>query len=296
MPKTVLLDGNNVMMRCLHTDGTLIYDTYDNKKVVDYDWNWFRFSIFKSIYFSLVQAKDAQECVFAIDGDSKSTWRKLYWSRYKENRKKDETVDWELVFDKYFSFMQEIKENFPIKVLRHKNAEGDDIIATIVMNTPQEHFIVSVDKDFQQLYENGRVSIYSPIKQSTIEHPNPEMFIVEQCMIGQAKDNIFNIITPIDHPDGKRKPGFGEKSFEKVFISGWREWLKEKGLEERFEFNRNLIDFKRIPKTLQTAIMEMYKVKNYAEPDKMYEFIKKNNWTFFMEDWTRVEYVLLNLY
>ncbi len=296
MSKTVLLDGNNIMMRSLFTDGSIIYDPNDSKKVIDYDWNWFKFSMFKTIYYSIVQAKDVSELVFAVDGDKNTIWRKLYWPRYKENRKKDEAVDWNQVFTQYWSFVDDLKKNFPIKVVKHKNAEGDDIIATIVLNTPQKHYIVSVDKDFQQLYEEGRVTIYSPIKQSTIKHPNPEMFIIEQSMIGQAKDNIFNIKTPLDHPLDKRKPGFGEKSFEKVWVSGWREWLKKNNLEERFEFNRNLIDFRRIPKSLQKDIMKLYEVKNFSHPDNMYNYIKKQEWNHFLDEWTKVEYMFLELY
>jgi len=299
MPKTVLLDGNNVMMRSLHTDGTLIYNPNDKNDIVDYDWNWFKFSIFKTIYYSILQAKEASECVFAIDGDRNNTWRKKYWTRYKDNRndiRDKNNINWSLVFENYFSFLQEVKENFPIKVIRSKFAEGDDVIGTIVQNVPHEHFIVSVDKDYLQLYEKNRVTIYSPLKQAAISHPNPEYFIIEQCFVGQAKDNIFNIKTPLDHPEGKRKPGFGEKSFEKVMISGWKEWLKENKLEKRFEFNRNLIDFKRIPKVVQNNIMELYKVKNYPDPNNMYQFMKKHNWNHFLDEWTKVEYTFMELY
>ena len=299
MPKTVLLDGNNIMMRSLHTDGTLIIDPNDKNNIIDYDWNNFKFSIFKSIYYSIIQARGASECVFAIDGSRDDTWRKKYWVKYKSNRDKlkdSNNIKWDLVFENYLSFLDEIKSSFPVRVIRHKFSEGDDVIGTIVLNTPQEHYIVSVDKDFQQLYEKGRVTIYSPLKQSTIEHPNPEFFIIEQCLIGQAKDNIFNIKTPLDYPDDKRKPGFGEKALEKVMIHGWKEWLKENKLEERFEFNRNLIDFRRIPKVVQKGIMELYKVKNYPEPSRMYEFMKKYGWNSFLDEWTKVEYTFMELY
>jgi len=294
MSKTVLIDGNNAMMRALHTDGTLIWDQ-DKKNVLDYDWEYFEFRIFQTIYYSIFEA-NASELVFAIDGDKSKIWRKLYWSRYKESRKKDNKINWSDVFDHYMSFMSELKDNFPFKILRNPNAEGDDIIGTIVQNSPQKHHIVSVDKDFMQLYEKDRVTIYSPLKQAEMKHPSPEHFIIEQCLLGQSKDDIFNIKTPLDHPQGKRKPGFGPKALEKVVSYGWKTWLKDNNLEERFEFNRNLMDFKRIPKSLQKSIMNMYKIKDFPHPDKMYKYIEKKNWNHFLDNWNNVEQKLLALY
>jgi hypothetical protein len=294
MSKTILIDGNNAMIRSLHSDGTLIWDK-EKKNVIEYDWQYFEFKIFQVIYYAISDV-NASELVFAIDGDKNSIWRKLYWPRYKESRKKDNKIDWCLVFSHYKSFMGELKENFPFKILRHKNAEGDDIIGIIVQNTPQKHHIISVDKDFMQLYEKNRVSIYSPLKQAELKHPSPEHFIIEQCLLGQSKDDIFNIKTALDHPQGKRKPGFGPKALEKVITYGWKKWLKENKLEDRFEFNRNLMDFKRIPKSLQDNIMKMYKVKNFPHPDKMYKYIEKKNWNYFLDNWTNVEQKLLNLY
>lgn len=294
MFKTVLIDGNNIMMRALFSEGTLIWDQ-EKKNVLDYDWDTFKFKIFQSIYFSIIDAKTATELVFAVDGDRKTLWRMLYWPRYKESRKKKEGMDWNLIFSNYFSYMEELKQHFPFKILRHKNAEGDDIIGTIVLNTPQKHYIVSVDKDFMQLYEKGRVTIYNPLKQTELKHPNPSHFITEQCLLGQSKDDIFNIKTPLDYPKGKRKPGFGPKALEKVVIYGVHKWLKDNNLEERFEFNRNLMDFRRIPKTVQKGIMKMYKVKDFPHPDKMYEYINKMGWNFFLDDWNNVEQKLLAL-
>jgi len=300
MSKTVLIDGNNIMTRALYSEGTLIIDPSNKYNVLDYDWNEFRFKIFQYIYFSIKQAKNCSELVFVIDGKRHETWRNFKWKRYKTNRDKkkpsDKNIDWDEVMKQYNNFSLELSENFPFKIIKYKLAEGDDIIATIVMNTPQNHYIVSVDKDYIQLYEPNRVEIYSPLKQHTIKHPNPEHFIIEQCLLGQAKDNIYNILTPLDYPEDKRKKGFGPKALEKVMIIGYKKWLKDNNLEERFEFNRNLMDFKRIPKELQKIIMKKYVKENKPDPNLMYKFIKKQNWTFFLENWNEVEYMLMELY
>jgi len=298
--KTVLIDGNNIMQRSLHSDGTMIIDPNNKYNVLDYDWNMFRFNIFNYIYWSIKQAKNCSELVFAIDGKRHETWRNYVWKKYKANRDKpkpsDKNIDWKLVTEKYLNFAQELSENFPFKIIQYKLAEGDDIISTIVMNSPQKHYIVSVDKDYIQLYEPNRVEIYSPLKQSTIKHPNPEHFLIEQCLLGQSKDNIYNIKTPLDHPEDKRKIGFGPKALEKVMTIGYKKWLKDNNLEEKFDFNRSLIDFKKIPKELQNIIMKKYNKSNKPDPNKMYKFIKKQNWTMFLDNWTNIEYTLMELY
>ena len=300
MSKTVLIDGNNIMARALHSEGTLVIDPNNKYNVLGYDWNEFRFKIFQYIYFSIKQAKNCSELVFAIDGKRHETWRNFKWKRYKTNRDKpkpsDKNIDWEQVMSQYNGLLTELANHFPFKVIKHKLAEGDDVIAIIVMNTPQQHYVVSVDKDYIQLYEPNRVEIYSPMKQHTISHPNPEHFVIEQCLLGQAKDNIYNIKTPLNHPEDKRKKGFGPKALEKVMVIGYKKWLKDEGLEERFEFNRDLMDFKRIPQELQNIIMKKYNQDNKPDPDKMYKFMKENNWTMFLDDWNNVEYTLMELY
>jgi len=300
MSKTVLIDGNNIMARALHSEGTMIIDPNNKYNVLDYDWNEFRFKIFQYIWFSIKQSKTCSELVFAIDGKRHETWRNHIWKHYKTNRDvkrpSDKNIDWGQVMSQYQGFLQELANNFPFKVIQYKLAEGDDIIATIVMNSPQKHYIVSVDKDYLQLYEPNRVEIYSPMKQNTVAHPNPQHFIVEQCLLGQAKDNIYNIKTPLNHPEGKRKIGFGPKALEKVMVIGYKKWLKDNELEERFEFNRKLMDFKMIPKELQTIILKKYKQDNKPDPNRMYKFIEAQNWTFFLENWNNVEYTMMELY
>ena len=100
----------------------------------------------------------------------------------------------------------------------------------------------------------------------------------------------------MDWPSGKRKPGFGEVSANKVIEAGYKEWLSENNLEERFEVNRTLIDFKRIPKVIKTRILNAYNNYQLADPSKMYEFFKKNKFNTYLEDFSSVESKLLQLY
>lgn len=294
--KSVLFDMNNLAIRVLFSADVLENDPDDPKNILNYDWNMWKYRIFDSIYLSLWRVKNVSEVVLAVD--SSNTWRKKLWPKYKEHRKdarKKTNINWDLYYEQLHTYLGELSQNMPFKIIKASMAEADDIIASICMNVNRPFHIISTDKDFMQLC-SSRVKVYNPIKKQEMKHPNPALFVVEQSLIGQAKDNIFNVKTPLDHPEGKRKPGLGPKTVEKIFISGWEKWIKEQKLEDRFELNRTLIDFKRIPKALQKKIVDKYNSIEYPDPGKMYEWIKENNWQGYLDEWTKTENKLYELY
>jgi hypothetical protein len=142
------------------------------------------------------------------------------------------------------------------------------------------------------------------------------MFLRELSLMGQRKDNIPNVKTPLDWPSELRKPGLGKKTCEKIFIQGIDNYLNDilkykkkykdnegntqvytgrSDLKERYEFNRNLIDFKRIPNTIRERVL--WKYKNYKFPEPwMYPFFDKKGWPEFLENYTWVEDKLLRLF
>ena len=67
--------------------------------------------------------------------DSKKYWRRDFFPNYKSNRKKDREasgLDWNLIFETLNNIRDEIRDNFPYKVLDVEGAEADDCIATVV--------------------------------------------------------------------------------------------------------------------------------------------------------------------
>lgn len=299
--KSILIDCNNLVIRNLFGQDILTYDPDNKKKVIDTDWELWRFRVFDSIYRSLWAVKgDVRELVLAVDGED--YWRKVFYPGYKDKRKSQREkleFNWDLFFGKYDELMTEIKENTPFKVIKLKFAESDDIIAAIVKHSKDsshmEYHIISTDKDFLQL-SRSNVNLYNPIKQANISHPNPELWLVEQCLRGQAKDGIFNVKTPLDYPIDKRKPPLGEKMAEKIIAGGYKQWLKDNGFEKRFEHNRILIDFDKIPEKIINRILEYYENYETPIPEKLYPWIEKNNWQGYMEEWFKVESKLLPIY
>lgn len=292
MNKTVIFDFNNLAHRLLFLSDIEITSSEPN-------YNLWKFLIFDNIYKSLIHVENANEIVLAID-DSHS-WRKEYWKRYKEKRKdsKNKDVDWKRFYQVMDSFLINMKNHLPFKILKIKWAEADDIIASICMNISDRDFhIISNDEDFIQLLSLPNVKIYNPRKKEYTSHDNPKSFIIEKCLTGQPKDGIFNIKTPIDWDDtkGKRKPGFGIKSAEKVMANDVNKWLKENGYEDRFKLNRILIDFNFIPKTLSTSIMKKY--NNYVFPEKimLWKFFNDSQWKEYIDKFVDIEMELDSFY
>lgn len=293
---SVLIDFNNLVIRSVFSKD-VCQKCPETKVVTDVDWDLWKYRVFQSCYGSLFHVKKAREVVLAVD-DRKS-WRYEVWSRYKESRKKKrdkDKFDWDEFFARYTALQEEFKKHFPFKILNLERAEADDIIGVITLNTNHQIHIISTDKDFLQLYNANRVRIFNPMKQTEVSHPNPNMFLVQECLIGQAKDDIFNIKTPLDWPEGKRKPGFGPKALDKVIAYGWKDWLKDNDLVERFVFNRQLMDFSKIPEDIKKGVLEQYNSYETPTPDMIYEFFKENQWPEYLENLTNVENKLYEIY
>lgn len=291
----ILFDMNNLVIRCVHINDVKQVNKR-TKEIIDIDWAYWKLIVFNNIYTSLFKVKDANSIVLAVD--DKVSWRYDIWPRYKEDRKKKKVKDdfpWDLFFTKYEELLAEFQEHLPFKVIKYPRAEADDIIGTLVHQTPDYSEVVSNDKDFLQLC-SPKCRVYNPMKQVHVDHPDPQFFLVEQCFIGQSKDSIFNIKTPDDWPEGKRKPGFGPKAFEKAVEYGWKDWLKDNDCVNNFKRNLALMDLDRIPEDMKHGIMEEYKNYVLPNPENIWKFVKDNNWPDLIDSFTTVENKLMQLY
>lgn len=134
------------------------------------DENMLRHMILNSLRMYRTQyKKEFGELVLACDG--KNNWRRGYYPQYKANRKKsreESGFDWAEAFRIVNKIKEEIKENFPYKVIHIDECEADDIIGTICENSQEfgqyeDIMIVSADKDFLQLQRYKNVRQYSPL-------------------------------------------------------------------------------------------------------------------------------------
>ena len=298
--QTLIFDYNNLAFRTIFTKDVGI--TTPNP-----DFQTWRYLTFNSIYLAMNKYKYISEVILAMD-DNK-TWRKLFFPRYKETRKKarkkKQDVDWTTMYENFNGLAYDIKTHLPIKVLKVSQCEADDVIGILSLKQIKNDIIVvSNDEDYKQLLVKKNVRVYDPRKMKYMECDDPDMFIVEKCLLGQKKDDIFNILTPSDYgqtpeTEGKRKPGFGPAALKKVmaYEGGWEKWLKDKNLENRFhKRNKILMDFNKIPLSVRNNITKAYNGYEYPNADNIHKFFKKNHFRAFLDDYTRVENKLLSLY
>ena len=112
--------------------------------------------------------------VFCLEGRS---WRKDFYEPYKKNRAvaraaltEKEQEEEQLFWETFDEFTKYLRERTNCSVLRHENAEADDLIARwIDLHKDDEHTIISSDTDFVQLIANN-VQQYNGITDELITH------------------------------------------------------------------------------------------------------------------------------
>jgi len=302
---TLLVDFNNLAFRAFFAKEVGAY-------TINPDLPLWRYIVYESVFDLLRKFKNVNGVVIAID--DKNSWRKSYFSRYKESRKKrrdnQKEVDWDLLFTTMVEYTKEIKHHMPFKVMKVRSAEADDIIGTLALGLKGDCIISSNDEDYLQSCSN-RVKIWNPSKRELVECENPEDFLIEKCLTGQAKDDVFNVKTPntwgqTPLTEGKRKPGLGKKTAEKIMKGGYKKWLEDNSsfkvgdiitdCGENFKRNRILIDFNYIPNTIKNRILDQHENYNFPPPQNIHQFFKKYHLRGFLEDFTVVEKRLMELY
>lgn len=228
--------------------------------------------------------------VFALEGRS---WRKDYYEPYKKNRAvaraaltEIELEEDKLFWEAYDALTKYLTESTNCSVIRHPEAEADDIIARwIALHPNDEHIIISSDTDYVQLLANN-VSQYNGITdelhtlagifndknnlvfdkktQKPKAAPDPGWLLFEKCMRGDTSDNIFSAYPGVREKSTKNKIGLRE-AYEDRHKKGFtwnnlmlQRWTDHNGNEHRvlddYERNRTLIDLTAQPEEIKSKI------------------------------------------
>lgn len=209
--------------------------------------------------------------------DSKKYWRREAFPLYKANRKKDREAsefDWALIFDTFNKIRDELKENFPYKVIEVEGAEADDIIGvlTAALHANEEVLILSSDKDFVQLQKYPNVTQYSPILKKFIKTDDPVQFVREHIIKGDRGDGIPNLLSS----DNVFAIGERQKSINSVKLQEWitkepEEFCNENMLRN-YKRNQQLIDFDYIPEHIKVEVLNAYDNKANGSKQKMLNY------------------------
>ena len=195
--------------------------------------------------------------------DDKNYWRKQVYPYYKANRKKERDaseLDWNAVFEVLNKIRDELKTDFPYKVIQVEHAEADDIIATLTKEYcyREKILVLSGDKDFGQLQKFPNVKQYSPVLKKYISCNNPDVFLKEHIMRGDSSDGIPNFLSP----DNVFVMGIRQSPVTSKKLSTWvlqepEEFCNDVMLRN-YKRNQQLIDLECIPEEISTQVIEQY--------------------------------------
>ena len=243
----------------------------------------------------IVRMFNVDHVVFCLEGRS---WRKDFYTPYKANRKLDESAMTEkeveenkMFWETYETFTTYLREKTTCSVIRHPNAEADDIIARfIALHPDDEHFIISSDTDFVQLISDN-VHQYNGVAGQLIKKDgyyndrgkpvidkktgahkvleDPEYLLFKKIVRGDATDNVFsaypgvrekgtkNSVGIVEAYNDRNKQGFNWNNFL------LQRWVDHDGIEHRvkddYERNRTLIDLAAQPDEIKDAVDSVIK-------------------------------------
>jgi 5'-3' exonuclease len=235
--------------------------------------------------------------VFCLEGRS---WRKSFYKPYKAHRALDESVmtqaeieENKMFWETYELFTKFLIEKTNCSVIRHPEAEADDVIARFINLHPHDqHYIISSDSDYVQLI-GSNVFQYNGVSNQLIttegyhddkgklivdkktKEPkrleDPQFILFEKCMRGDPTDNVFSAYPGVRTKGSKNKVGLTEAFADREKQGfNWnnlmlQRWMDHDGVEHRvrddYERNRTLIDLNAQPQEIKdkvdSAIKEM---------------------------------------
>lgn len=222
--------------------------------------------------------------------DSAPYWRKNIFPHYKANRKKDiesSSFDWKGIFNCLELMKKELQEFFPYKVIEVASAEADDVIAILSQYIEEDNIIIGGDKDYAQLLKYDNVEQYSTRTKKIVQIDNPEEFLQELIIRGDKDDGIPNIKSDADTFVNPKKRS---ASMMKKDIESWkkmknpRHFCATRQMLRNYYRNKKLIDFTRIPKSLQQRIRDEYDNVEQGDKTLLQTYLMQNKMRNLLSD------------
>lgn len=270
----ILVDLNQVMIANLMVQ-------IGNHHNAEVDESMIRHMVLNSIRYNRTKFKD-EFGELIICADDKNYWRRAQFPYYKASRRKhreESELDWTSIFNALNKIRQELKDIFPYKVIQIDGCEADDIIGTIVhkegqeLNTGEKILILSGDKDYIQLHKYANVKQYNPVLKKWIVHSNPEQYLFEHVIKGDAGDGVPNILSA----DNSFVMNIRQKPVTKKRLEEWIDINKMSSeVQRNYARNKSLIDLSQVPTHLKEKIIEEYDRENMKDRSQLLNFFIKN--------------------
>lgn len=235
---------------------------------MEVDENMIRHMILNSIRMHRTKHK-AKYGEIVICSDGGKNWRKDVFPQYKFKRKdarKESKMDWNELFRITNMVQQELKENFPYKVVEVDECEADDIIGVICELTQEfgKHepiMIISGDKDFAQLQKYDNVAQYAPVQKKFIKTDTPRKQLMELILKGDTSDGVPNVLSGDNvFVDGIRQTPLRQNKIAEL-INDPKSMGEE--IYRNYLRNKKLIDLSETPESVRKEI-----IYNYEQQDQ----------------------------
>jgi 5'-3' exonuclease len=224
-----------------------------------------------------------------ITCDDKNYWRRQTFPYYKAGRKKARDaseLDWNAIFTALNNIREELKVYFPYKVIQIESCEADDIIGTIVhkegtpLNTGMPILVLSGDKDYVQLHKYANVKQYDPVRKRWITNSNPEQFLAEHILKGDAGDGVPNVLSP----DNSFVMSIRQRPITQKRIQEWADINKmDSEVKRNYMRNKALIDLSEVPASIKETILKEYEAENPKDRSQLLNYFIKNKLRNLME-------------
>lgn len=270
----ILIDLNQVLI------SNLMQQIGSNSKI-KLDENLIRHMVLNSLRSYAKQFKSKYGDII-IACDSKKYWRRDIFPFYKAHRKADREKsghDWNMIFEILNKIRDELKENFPYRVLEVEGAEADDIIAVLSarLSPNEDILILSSDKDFVQLQKYPSVSQYSPILKRFVKTENPSEYIKEHIIRGDRGDGIPNFLSPDNtFVVGERQKVINKKKLVEWINSDPKDFCVTETMLRGYKRNQMLVDLDYVPENIKENIVYAYDNTKPANKQKMLNYFITN--------------------
>lgn len=274
----ILVDLNQVMM-------SAILAQINPKDQVNEDL--VRHIVINAIRSNVKKFKEYGDVVLCCD--SRTYWRKEVYPHYKAHRKsarEKSPLDWNAIFKVLNKVKEDLKENFPYKVIEVDRAEADDIIGTLVprFSTSEKIVIISSDADFKQLHKYSDVKQYNPMLGVYVKSPNPKKDLKEKIIRGDKGDGIPSMLSADDtFIVGKRQSPISKKKLELWLEQDPKTFCESEEIYNNFKRNDLLINFDNIPKEIRDNIINEFESSQIPSKQKLYKYLLNNKLVSLLE-------------
>jgi hypothetical protein len=106
-----------------------------------------------------------------------------------------------------------------------------------------------------------------------VVHSNPEQYLLEHIIKGDAGDGVPNILSP----DNSFVMNIRQKPVTKKRLEEWIDINKMSSeVKRNYLRNKSLIDLSQVPESLQQSILEAYSAENTKDRSQLLNFFIKN--------------------